>query len=76
MLVAALEQTRLQADDILRNIRSGVVTVDADGRLLYANPTAEQLLGIDLDRPNRRAGARVDRRRSRPSSATAHQARR
>ncbi len=48
LLVAELEQTRLQAEDILRNIRSGVVTVDADGRLLYANPMAEQLLGIDL----------------------------
>jgi len=47
-LVAALQQSRLQADDILRNIRSGVVTVDVDGRLLYANPMAEHLLGIDL----------------------------
>src|SRR5438552_5509501 len=36
-LVAALEQTRLHAEDILRNIRSGVVTVDVKGRLLYAN---------------------------------------
>jgi two-component system, NtrC family, sensor histidine kinase PilS len=47
-LVAALEQTRLQAEDILRNIRSGVVTVDVQSRLLYANPMAEHLLGIDL----------------------------
>ena len=48
LLVAELEQTRLQAEDILRNIRSGVVTIDADGRLVYANPMAEHLLGIDL----------------------------
>jgi len=48
MLVAALEQTRLQADDILRNIRSGVITVNAEGRLLFANPTAEQLLDVPL----------------------------
>jgi two-component system, NtrC family, sensor histidine kinase PilS len=47
-LVAALEQTRHQAEDILRNIRSGVFTVDAEGKLIYANPTAEQLLGINL----------------------------
>ncbi len=47
-LVAALEQTRLQAEDILHNIRSGVVTVDSAGRLLFANPMAEHLLGIDL----------------------------
>jgi two-component system sensor histidine kinase PilS (NtrC family) len=48
LLVAALEQTRMQAEDILRNIRSGVLTVDVEGRLLYANPMAEHLLGIDL----------------------------
>ena len=48
LLVAALEQTRHQAEDILKNIRSGVFTVDADGKLLYANPTAEHLLGIHL----------------------------
>ena len=47
-LVAALQRTRLQAEDILRNIRSGVVTVDVAGRLLYANPTSEQLLGLEL----------------------------
>jgi two-component system sensor histidine kinase PilS (NtrC family) len=47
-LVAALEQTRLHAEDILRNIRSGVVTVDIHGRLLYANPMAEHVLGVDL----------------------------
>ena len=48
ILVAELLQQRLQADDILRNIRSGVITVDAQGRLLYANPMAEQMLGLEL----------------------------
>ena len=48
MLVAELGQLRLQADDILRNIRSGVLTVDSEARLLFANPMAEQLLGLDL----------------------------
>ncbi|HEY4138130.1 MAG TPA: histidine kinase dimerization/phospho-acceptor domain-containing protein, partial [Casimicrobiaceae bacterium] len=47
-LVAALEQKRLQAEDILQNIRSGVITVDVQGRLLYANPMAEHLLGVAL----------------------------
>jgi two-component system, NtrC family, sensor histidine kinase PilS len=46
---AVLAHVRLQASDILFNIRSGVITVDASGRLLYANPMAEQLLGLDLD---------------------------
>jgi two-component system sensor histidine kinase PilS (NtrC family) len=46
---AVLAHVRLQAADILYNIRSGIVTMDASGRLLYANPMAEQLLGIDLE---------------------------
>ena len=46
---AVLAHVRLQATDILYNIRSGILTVDAQGRLLYANPMAEQLLGLDLD---------------------------
>jgi two-component system sensor histidine kinase PilS (NtrC family) len=49
LLVAELGHLRLQADDILRNIRSGVLTVDAEGRLLFVNPMAEQLLGLDLE---------------------------
>src|SRR6185503_11155991 len=48
ILVAELEHLKLQADDILRNIRSGVLTVDSRGRLVYANPTAEHMLGLDL----------------------------
>ncbi|HXD47608.1 MAG TPA: ATP-binding protein [Gemmatimonadaceae bacterium] len=48
LLVAALQQTRLQAEDILHNIRSGIVTVDVDGRLMFANPMSEHLLGINL----------------------------
>jgi two-component system sensor histidine kinase PilS (NtrC family) len=43
---AELVLARLQADDILRNIRSGIVTVDAHGHLLYANPAATELLGL------------------------------
>ncbi len=43
---AELVFVRLQADDILRNIRSGIVTVDAQGTLLFANPAAGTLLGV------------------------------
>jgi two-component system sensor histidine kinase PilS (NtrC family) len=46
---AELAHVRLQAADILFNIRSGVITIDAHGRLMYANPMAEQLLGVDLE---------------------------
>ncbi|MDB4908958.1 MAG: hypothetical protein JWO05_3742 [Gemmatimonadetes bacterium] len=48
LLVQELAHARLQAEEILRNIRSGVLTVDSECRLLYVNPMAEQLLGIDL----------------------------
>lgn len=48
-LAAELVKVRLQAEDILRNIRSGIITVDEAGRLVYANPSAAALLGLDLD---------------------------
>lgn len=47
-LAAQLVKVQLEAADILRTIRSGIVTVDAQGRLLYANPAATELLGLDL----------------------------
>jgi PAS domain S-box-containing protein len=45
-LAAEVRQVQLEADDVLRNIRTGVITVDAEGRLLYANPAAEEILGF------------------------------
>ena len=48
-LAAELVKVRLQAADILHNIRSGILTVDADGSLVYANPAAEALLGLALE---------------------------
>ena len=45
---AVLAQTRLQAADILFNIQSGILTLDAAGRLLYANPMADELLGLEF----------------------------
>ncbi len=42
-----LERVRLEADVILRNIRSGVLTVDPGGRLAFINPTAQQLLHLE-----------------------------
>jgi len=46
-LETELVRVRLEADDILRNIRSGVLTVDGLGRLAFINPTAERLLRLD-----------------------------
>jgi two-component system, NtrC family, sensor histidine kinase PilS len=46
-LQSELRRVRLEADEILRNIRSGVMTVDDTGRLAFINPMAERLLQID-----------------------------
>ncbi|HXI19931.1 MAG TPA: PAS domain-containing protein, partial [Gemmatimonadales bacterium] len=46
-LETELTRVRLEADDILHNIRSGVLTVDGLGRLAFINPTAERLLRLD-----------------------------
>src|ERR1051325_3827170 len=45
-LAAEVRQVQLEAGDVPRNIRTGVITVDADGRLLYANPASEEILGF------------------------------
>jgi two-component system sensor histidine kinase PilS (NtrC family) len=42
-----VRRLRLEAQDILHSIGSGVLTVDGDGALLYANPAAERLLSFD-----------------------------
>jgi two-component system sensor histidine kinase PilS (NtrC family) len=48
-LAVELINARLNAADILQNIRSGVMTLDARGYLLFANPAAGALLGADLE---------------------------
>jgi two-component system sensor histidine kinase PilS (NtrC family) len=45
---AALTQARLEAADILGHIRSGIITIDPAGALLYANGEASRLLQIDF----------------------------
>ncbi len=46
-LETELQRVRLEAGDILRNIRSGVITVDGRGRLAFINPTAERMLRLE-----------------------------
>jgi two-component system sensor histidine kinase PilS (NtrC family) len=43
-----LRQLRLDTGDILANLSTGVITLTGEGRLAYANPAAEALLGADL----------------------------
>ena len=47
-LAKQLVKVQLEAADILRTIRSGIMTIDGQGRLLYANPAASELLGLNL----------------------------
>ncbi len=42
---AALEEAQRRTDAVLRTVASGVVAVDEAGRVILANPRAEQLLG-------------------------------
>jgi two-component system nitrogen regulation sensor histidine kinase NtrY len=42
---AALEEAQRRTDAVLRTVASGVVAVDENGRVILANPRAEQLLG-------------------------------
>jgi two-component system sensor histidine kinase PilS (NtrC family) len=49
VLEARLNIAKLQAEDILKNIRSGIVTIDSRGRMLFANPMSGTLLGFDSE---------------------------
>ena len=41
----ALKQARLETDDILRHLNSGLLTIDASGNIIYFNRAAERILG-------------------------------
>lgn len=47
-VASELLQLRLDTGDILANLATGVITVDGEGRLAYANSAAEGLIGRDL----------------------------
>jgi two-component system sensor histidine kinase PilS (NtrC family) len=47
-LAAELKRVQLRSDDVLENIRSGIISITDTGELLFANTTASQLLGTDL----------------------------
>jgi len=42
----ALRQAKLETDDILRHLNSGLLTVDQSGRIVYFNRAGEEILGI------------------------------
>lgn len=45
-----LRLLRLGTDDILATIGTGIITIDGEGRLVYANPAAVDMLGISRER--------------------------
>lgn len=45
----ALRRARLETDDILHHLNSGLITVDAEGGIVYFNRTAERILGYHED---------------------------
>jgi len=46
-LESELQQARFEAAEILSSIRAGVLTVDGKGRLVFLNPPAQRLLGLE-----------------------------
>lgn len=40
-----LNRMRMETDDILQHMRSGLLTIDNSGRIIYFNKTAEDILG-------------------------------
>lgn len=40
-----LRRARLETDDILRNLNSGLLTIDSQGYVIYFNQSAEKILG-------------------------------
>lgn len=41
----ALKQAKLETDDILKHLNSGLFTINRDGRIIYFNRAAEEILG-------------------------------
>jgi two-component system sensor histidine kinase PilS (NtrC family) len=46
-LAQELVVVKLQAEDVLKNIRSGIITIDVHGRIIFANSMAGRLIGFD-----------------------------
>ncbi len=46
---SALRKLRLNTIDVLHSLQSAVLTLDAEGRIAYLNPLAEDLLGLSSE---------------------------
>ncbi|HKP30680.1 MAG TPA: ATP-binding protein [Gemmatimonadales bacterium] len=45
-LETELQRVRYEAEEVLRSIKTGVITVNGKGRLAFVNPAGERLLGL------------------------------
>lgn len=43
----ALRRAQLETDDILKHLNSGLLTIDHDGRIIFFNRAAKEILGFD-----------------------------
>ena len=50
-LEGELKRLKIETRDILRNIGSGIMTCDLSERILYINPSARKILGVEDDNP-------------------------
>ena len=50
-LETELLRVRFEAEEVLRSIKTGVITVDVQGRLAFINPAGERLLGFPFPAP-------------------------
>ena len=50
-LETELQRVRYEAEEVLRSIKTGVITVDGQGRLAFVNPAGERLLGLASPAP-------------------------
>ncbi|UCH84106.1 MAG: PAS domain S-box protein, partial [Candidatus Latescibacterota bacterium] len=44
-----IERLRVDTNQILDNMSSGILVIDSKGKILTVNPTAEQILGVDKE---------------------------
>ena len=50
-LETELRRVRFEAEEVLRSLKTGVITVDGNGHLAFVNPAGEKLLGLASPAP-------------------------
>ena len=66
----ALHHAKMDTDDILMHMRSGLITLDPDGHVVYFNRAAGELLGIDPEKAQGKYLTDILPKRARPFNLT------